>query len=320
MTKTDVSRRRFIVTGSFALSGGLAVLAGFHKAVAGDQAGNGALRQFKSLQNQFLAISASPAATSVRQSLAHLVSALALPALAKDTLQSGGALLTGFQTAMLEAILVMTYDQTALAATITGTPLTQPQHVAINRVRGTLQNNPAVQRIIRAGATLKGQHSTLQRDVDQVIANGALTLPPVSVPNNPPLAAVATGIMALVTSSGFTRMTKALLPLIQAPYFISYLRRSSPLTVASFMPISTTVALELPNGVDPLLGPELLTAVKILVAIGTLVVAIIGGPEVLADILVIYGIGSSLTYLDYELAGLMKRLFPGGQGPAYCCY
>ena len=111
-------------------------------------------QQFNALSNQFFVLDASPAAISVRQQFANLVSSPSLPVLAKNTLQSAGASLTGFQTALLEAVLAITYDPSALAATITGASLTKAQRLAMNRVRGTLSMNPAIQRLIRAGATL----------------------------------------------------------------------------------------------------------------------------------------------------------------------
>jgi len=307
MNNIDASRRRFLVTGSLALGGSLATLAGFDTAIAREGTNNGAARQINALNNQFLAIGASPAAISVRQQLAHLVSDPALPALAKNTLQSAGASLTGFQTALLEAVLVMTYDQTALAATITGTPLTQSQHNTMNRVRGTLHQNPAIQRLIRAGATLKGQRSTLQNDINQMIANSGQSAPNFAVAGNPALAAVVNDSVALLNSSAFGTIKTATVPLMQTSGFLPYLRTQSPLTVVNFMPSSQRVTLELPNQTDPPLGDVIVAVIGLLGTIVALVAAILGAPAEITAAAVLAIIAAALGVL--AALGALALLF-----------
>lgn len=257
MNRIDASRRRFLVTGSLALGGGLATLAGFDAVFAREGTNTGTARQINTLNTQFLAIGASPAAISVRQQFAHLVSDSALPTLARNTLQSGGTGLTGFQTALLEAVLVMTYDPAALAATMVGAPLTKSQRIAMNRVRGTLQQNPAIQRLIRAGATLKGQRSVLQSDINQMIANSSQSAPSFAVSGNLALASIVNDSAALSNSSAFRTLKAATVPLMKTPAFLPYLRAQSPLTVVSFMPLKLVTSLELPHQKDPPLALDI---------------------------------------------------------------
>ncbi len=257
MSRIDASRRRFLLTGSLALGGGLATLAGFDTAFARKGTNNGVDRQINALNNQFLAIGASPAALSVRQQFAHLVSDPALPTLARNTLRSAGTTLTGFQTALLEAVLVITYDPAALAATMVGSPLTKSQRITMNRVRGTLQNNPAVQRLIRAGATLKGQRSVLQSDINQMIANSSQSAPSFSVSGNPALASIVNDSTALSNSSAFGTLKAATVPLMETSAFLPYLRAQSPLTVVSYMPLKLATSLELPHQKDPPLALDI---------------------------------------------------------------
>ncbi|MHB8354861.1 MAG: hypothetical protein ACYDCF_10575, partial [Burkholderiales bacterium] len=246
------------MTSSLALGGGLATLAGFDTAMAREGSNNDTARQINALNNQFLAIGASPAAISVRQQLARLVSDPALPVLAKSILQSSGTSLSGFQAALLEAVLIMTYDQTALAAVMVGAPLTKAQRITMNRVRGTLQQNPAIQRLTKAGATLKGQPQALQSYIDQMIANSGKVVPSFSVAGNPALAAVVTDSTTLINSSAFGTLKAATVPLMETSAFLPYLRSQSPLTVVSFMPSKLAItSLELPHQKDPPLALDI---------------------------------------------------------------
>lgn len=308
MNKIDTSRRRFLVTGSLALGGGLATMAGFDEAFAKNGANNGTARQFNTLNDQLLAIGASPATMAVRQQLARLVSDPALPALAISTQQAGGANLTGFQTALLEAVLVMTYDPAALAATVAGVPLTKAQDKTMNRIRGTLQENPAIQRLIRAGATLKGQRSVLQNDISQVITSSGQSAPSIAVTGNPALAAVVNDSTVLLNSSAFGTIKGATVPLMQTPGFLPYLRTQSPLTVVGFMPPSERIALELAHQVDPPLGQLIVAILTLLAAIAGLVAAILAAVGAAAAALVVGIVAGVLAVL----AAL------GGVGLVYC--
>lgn len=296
MNNIDASRRRFLVTGSLALGGGLATLAGFDTAMAREGTNNGTARQINALNNQFLAIGASPAAISVRQQFAHLVSDPALPALARSTLQSAGASLTGFQTALLEAVLAMTYDPAALATTMVGGPLTKSQNMTMNRVRGTLQENPAIQRLARAGATLKGQPQTLQNDINQVIATSSQSVAGGSTTSNSALNTLVTDGAAILGSPAFGTLKAATVPLMQTSGFLPYLRSQSPLTVVSFMPILQQIALELPHEKDPPLSSEFIAILSDLGSLALLVAEILDAPEVLTAVVVLRLVGATFLF------------------------
>lgn len=247
-----VSRLRFLLTGAVAIGGSLLAGGGISDVWARTLPSQAVL---ENLRNQILAIQAIPAWTTVRQLLVDVATDPALPVLTKTTLQTAGTSLTGFQRDFLEALLVMTTDPAALSATITGTPLTMAQRLMMNRVRGTLSENPAIRRLIRAGAGLKGHPAALQSDVDQVIANSRLSVPSLSIPGNPPLAAVVSDNVAVLNSSAFGQIRQALIPILQRPDFVAFLWLQSPVIVASFIPPATMIALELPSGVDPILPP-----------------------------------------------------------------
>lgn len=307
MNKIDASRRRFLVTGSLALGGGVAMLAGFDKALAKDGINNGSARQLEAMNDRLLAIGASPAAISVRQQFAHLVSDPALPTLAKNTLQSAGASLTGFQKALLEAVLVMTYDPAALAATVAGTSLTKAQHKTMNRVRGTLQENPAIQRLMRAGATLKGQRDVLQSDINRMIANSSQSASSFAVPGNPALASIVNDSTALLQSSAFGTVKAAVTPLMQESGFLPYLQARSPLTVASFMPPSQRVTLELRGQTDPPIVEVIVAIIALLATIVGLVAAILASPAELTAAAILAIIAAALSVL--AALGTLALLF-----------
>jgi len=293
------------LTGAGAVGGSLLASARFSDVWARNLPSQAVLQN---LRNQILAIQAMPAWTTVRQLLVNVATDPALPVLTKTTLQTAGTSLTGFQRDLLEALLVMTTDPAALAATITGTPLTKAQRFMMNRVMGTLSENPAIHRLIQAGAQLKGHPAALQSDVDQVIANSRLSVPSLSIPNNLPLAAVVGDNLAVLNSSAFGQIQQALIPILQNPDFVAFLRPQSPVMVASFMPPATMIALELPGGVDPILPPLIFTTLQVLGAIAGVILALldfIALPEEAVVVLTVVAFEAAVTYLSQKLVNLL---------------
>jgi len=302
----QASRRRFLSTGAGIVGGGLLASSGLSSAWARNLP---PAAVSEDLRSHILGIQAMPAWTSVRQLLAQIVTDPALPLLAKTTLQTVGTGFTGFQKDVLEALLVMTTDPAALAATITGKPLTKAQRLMMNRVRGTVSENPAIHRLIQAGAQLKGQPAVLQADVNQVIANSRLPVPQLFIPNNPPLSAVVNDNVALLNSSAFGQIQQAFIPLLQNPNFVGFLRQQSPWTVASFMPRATVLALELPGGIDPPLGPIVTDVFNLLAGIVTIIALFFDGVVV-----IVLGIIAVVLAAFPNVVDLVSRLSQDGDG------
>ncbi len=224
--------------------------------------------------------------------LARIAGDPALPAVTQSTLQRLGSSLTTFQVALLQAILVLTYNQEALVATISGMPLTRAQRITMDRVRGTLSMNRSIQRLQRAGATLKGQPQVLQTGIDRVIVAAHHSVPLGSVTSNAAVTAVIGDCETLLDAPDWRSFKQSLIPVMRERGFLSYLRSQDPLIVATFMPSGQVLALELPHGVDPPLEPLIKGFLEILFNLALAIVAIVTAPEELTPTAVLGLIGA----------------------------
>lgn len=303
-TSLTLSRPHFLASSAcMAVSGLVAAGSPWARALA-DDGGEG--RAAHALRQQLRQIAASSNFKTVRQLFATLVQDPALPALASQTLQGGGADLTTFQASLLQSIAIMTQDPGALAARISGTPLTEAQRESLETIRSNLEENPAIQRLRRAGAQLKEQKNLalLQSDVGQVVTNATTGAPPAINSGNATLDAVMRDGVSIQTSTASAGLIQAVVPLMQSAAFVPLLREQRPEVLATFLPPATMIALELPQGVDPFLPPEIFTILQILGAIAGAILALVTLPADIAEVLTVLTFEAAITYLAQKLANL----------------
>lgn len=291
-----LSRRNFLSRSAWIAVGGLVAVGSPWSALA-DDGGEGQAANV--LRQQLRPIAASTDFQMVRQLLANLVQDPALPALASQTLQSAGSSLTAFQTSLLQSIAIVTRDPAALAARVSGAPLTEAQRESLETVRSNLDENPAIRRLRRAGTQLKSRKSValLQNYVGQVIANDGQSVPPVITSGNTTLDAVIRDAANARGSSAFANLAAAMAPIMQNAAFVPFLRRQEPEVLTTFLPSATAITLLLPNDVDPpLLGLTKAILELIAAAIGA-IIAILAVPEELVILAFIGALAAILTAL-----------------------
>jgi hypothetical protein len=257
------TRRDFLARGSLAtLGGAITIGGGWHLASAA------------TFEDQLDAVLVSSNANQVRQLMANLATDPALAALAQTILQNNGTSLTSFQQNLIQGLLTTVPYSAALYALISGTPLTQSQRVALNQLKGKLLANPAVQKLISAGAQLKGGNNAdqLQLYVNQAIAGDTVALRTPTTLGNAQLDAVVADIFAVQASTAFRGFISAIVPLLQSPNFLPFLQTQDPLLVASFIPGNVLIAFLLPGDKDPF-TPAVVNAV--LNVIGTILLTIV---------------------------------------------
>lgn len=234
-----------------------------------------------SLRSQMETVAKSSAASAVRTQLTKLVSDPSLGKWATELTTQGGTNLTSFQRELLKAVGIESTYGDVLTKRLNGTQLSGHDNERLLDLQDRLSNNPAIQRLLLAGAQLKKSPS-LAPDISNVVntLNGPKPTP--TSTGDTPRDAVLADLSSVFNGSSFAALSSSAVPVLSnsgAPALISTL---PPEVVATFLPPAQTIALLLPNDLDPPLTDIIKSSLEVISGIAGTIAVIALAPEELA--------------------------------------
>lgn len=233
------------------------------------------------LRSQLAQVAQSPSAMQVEQGMAALVTDPAVTALATELLRNHAAELTGFQKGYLKALLAAAPYGQVISARLEGKPLTAGQARQLGELAATLHENPSIQKMISAGASLKDSPS-LPSDITNVIAenNASGPGPFPGTFGHPNLESLVQDWASVRNSAAFQSFASSVSPLERDPRFLTVLQGQHPAVVTDYLPVPAFQALLLPNDRDPSVLDWVKDALEVTGGIAALIAAVALLPEV----------------------------------------
>jgi hypothetical protein len=273
------ARRDFLARGGVVVAG----IAGSCIPVEGLTATSSSPTLTGNIQKDIANLLSAADAAALRQLAATALSDPAWPALAASTLQTTIGL-TSFQASLLMAIGDMTRDPAVISGLLLGGTAQRIQANSIARMRITVLANPAIRKLLYTAKNLRGSKNAglLSNYVAKAVANLSMTLRPPTTLGSPTLDSVTKDIANLRLSAVYTKLAAGLIPILQEPNFIPYLRAQRASIIATFIPADVVLGLLLPSDLDPPLSDATRGIIEVLVTLASTILAIVLLPEELA--------------------------------------
>lgn len=196
------------------------------------------------LKAKMKAIAASANGHTVETEVGTMLSSSTVVAYVQQLLQPGSNLTT-YQTDLLQAIAASEPYVSLYPSVLSGTPLTSTQKQQLAIFMKTFNKNPAVQLILSQGTSLKHNSTALQADINTVVATDTGPYTVLSSTGDSTFDAFNQTVNGMLSPS-MQALAGDVNGVLTDPNAEAYVASLPPEAVASFIPASQLIGLQLP--------------------------------------------------------------------------